>query len=330
MRTIKQPKNWLGLPPLLRGALFVSALVVLPSAAVSAADACQLAGDTAHRLETDSSSSDEQKLDQLSEFELSSACVAPLYRLSLAKLMYGHERYTVYAGEHFHKAVQDANKEESVLRAHSLAWYARYTWELLDDTWSEEDKEKQRAMAYKEARNAKEIYNRVYPGQELAWFDQYLLDMGEALKNPTVLAIAAQLDLQTVSRDAIAVAAAKTVELRINFEKGSDKLTRVGVNTITRLLDAVCQTAKSRCGSGSDMRLSLIGHTSTEGSEQYNLDLSKRRAIAVKRAILKLKPHLENGVSTTGLGESQPVYPRESQELMRKTNRRVEIKLGEG
>ena len=67
------------------------------------------------------------------------------------------------------------------------------------------------------------------------------------------------------------------------------------------------------------------GHTDAKGSDEYNQDLSERRAAAVKR-------HLEsNGVegeriATQGLGEGYPVATNDT-ESGRQQNRRVEIML---
>ena len=70
-------------------------------------------------------------------------------------------------------------------------------------------------------------------------------------------------------------------------------------------------------------RIEIEGHTSSEGSESYNLDLSKRRAAAVVEALVK------QGVAASrlrgvGRGEADPIAP-ETTEAGRSLNRRVEI-----
>jgi len=71
--------------------------------------------------------------------------------------------------------------------------------------------------------------------------------------------------------------------------------------------------------------LTIAGHTDSTGSEEYNLQLSQRRADAVKNALMA------QGVSaarmnTIGYGESNPIADN-STEHGRQLNRRVEIRI---
>ncbi|GBE06625.1 MAG TPA: OmpA family protein [Nitrospirae bacterium] len=70
---------------------------------------------------------------------------------------------------------------------------------------------------------------------------------------------------------------------------------------------------------------SVEGHTDSIGSESYNVDLSTRRATAVKDLLLQrgVAPHR---VEAVGYGESMPVATNET-EAGRLQNRRVEIKI---
>ena len=69
--------------------------------------------------------------------------------------------------------------------------------------------------------------------------------------------------------------------------------------------------------------LYIQGHASSEGNENYNRELSQRRAAAVRRLLANYGVPLEN-MQTAGFGESQPDEPN-STELGRAANRRVEI-----
>ncbi len=73
-----------------------------------------------------------------------------------------------------------------------------------------------------------------------------------------------------------------------------------------------------------DWRLSVNGHTDNIASDQYNLDLSKRRAEAVKAALVKQYGIDATRLATSGLGETQPVETNETLEG-RARNRRVEL-----
>ena len=67
------------------------------------------------------------------------------------------------------------------------------------------------------------------------------------------------------------------------------------------------------------------GHTDSRGSEEYNLDLSQRRANSVKN-LLTQRGLTSNRVETMAFGESRPIATNET-EAGRQMNRRVEIKI---
>ncbi|MGQ0794336.1 MAG: OmpA family protein [Deltaproteobacteria bacterium] len=71
------------------------------------------------------------------------------------------------------------------------------------------------------------------------------------------------------------------------------------------------------------------GHTDSRGEENYNLDLSDRRAVAVKDWLIK-KGRVSGRIVTRGYGELKPVAPNENPDGSdnpegRQSNRRVEI-----
>ena len=68
----------------------------------------------------------------------------------------------------------------------------------------------------------------------------------------------------------------------------------------------------------------IEGHTSTEGSEEDNLELSKRRAQAVVDKLQALGIN-QSRLEASGKGELMPLVP-ENDETSRALNRRVEIK----
>ncbi len=70
--------------------------------------------------------------------------------------------------------------------------------------------------------------------------------------------------------------------------------------------------------------VSIEGHTSTEGDEAYNLDLSERRAQAVVDALVG-RGLDEGTLSAVGMGESRPLVSPDDDESARSLNRRVEI-----
>ena len=93
--------------------------------------------------------------------------------------------------------------------------------------------------------------------------------------------------------------------------------------TLGRLVEAI-QLA-------GDRRVTIRGHTDARGADDYNQDLSDRRAAAVRDAFLPLG--VDGGrLDAAGFGETQPVAPNEAPDgtddpAGRQRNRRVEIVL---
>lgn len=68
----------------------------------------------------------------------------------------------------------------------------------------------------------------------------------------------------------------------------------------------------------------IEGHTDSQGKPSVNLDLSEKRAVAV-RELLKARAELSGiNFTTRGLGETQPIAPNDTAEG-RQQNRRVEL-----
>jgi outer membrane protein OmpA-like peptidoglycan-associated protein len=76
-------------------------------------------------------------------------------------------------------------------------------------------------------------------------------------------------------------------------------------------------------------RISVEGHTDSQGSDAYNLDLSNRRAAAVREALVAGGVPADR-ISSVGKGEAEPVATNDTP-AGRQQNRRVEvIVLGAG
>jgi outer membrane protein OmpA-like peptidoglycan-associated protein len=71
-------------------------------------------------------------------------------------------------------------------------------------------------------------------------------------------------------------------------------------------------------------KLTVEGHTDNIGGDTYNLDLSKRRAAAVKQALVTRYHIAPDRLSTDGFGASRPVDSNDTLEG-RARNRRVEL-----
>ena len=74
-----------------------------------------------------------------------------------------------------------------------------------------------------------------------------------------------------------------------------------------------------------DLRLTIIGHTDSKGSDAYNMALGMRRAVAVRDKLIEfgLDPARILGVESRG--ESEPIAPNDTDQG-RFENRRIEFK----
>jgi outer membrane protein OmpA-like peptidoglycan-associated protein len=73
-----------------------------------------------------------------------------------------------------------------------------------------------------------------------------------------------------------------------------------------------------------DVKVKIIGHTDSDGQDDANLDLSKRRAASVKAALAKSFGVNADRLETDGMGESQSVAPNDTPSN-KALNRRVEL-----
>lgn len=102
----------------------------------------------------------------------------------------------------------------------------------------------------------------------------------------------------------------------IHFSFNSDKLRPESERTLREIADLL--------GRHAAWKLSIAGHTDAIGGDAANLDLSGRRADAVRTALVQRFKIDASRLATTGYGESQPVDTNETPQG-RAQNRRVEL-----
>ena len=109
------------------------------------------------------------------------------------------------------------------------------------------------------------------------------------------------------------------VNLRISdqllFERGSSALKPGGVQKIQEIANVIREDA--------DSVVIVKGYTSSEGSDQYNTELSQRRADVIKNQMIACMVDASR-IQAVGMGESNPIADN-STEAGRAQNRRVEI-----
>lgn len=73
-----------------------------------------------------------------------------------------------------------------------------------------------------------------------------------------------------------------------------------------------------------EVEIAIDGHTDNVGNEDYNLELSEKRAQEVKKYLTKDGQLQDGQIKTRGLGDSKPIASNETESGQAK-NRRVEI-----
>ena len=104
---------------------------------------------------------------------------------------------------------------------------------------------------------------------------------------------------------------------RIQFDFDSDKIRTLSYPTLDRLADRL---------KADRSKMLLAGHASSEGTEQYNMGLSIRRANSVHDYLVNAGVPAKQ-VKIKGYGETRPIASNDTEEG-REKNRRVEFRFG--
>ena len=103
------------------------------------------------------------------------------------------------------------------------------------------------------------------------------------------------------------------------FDLNKADLKPAGMRTVRRLSDFMMQYE--------DRRVRVEGYTDSTGSESYNQDLSERRAMAVRDALMA-EGIARSRIEVMGYGEAYPVVSNDTS-AGRQQNRRVEIVISD-
>ena len=110
--------------------------------------------------------------------------------------------------------------------------------------------------------------------------------------------------------------------LRVLFDYNKATLTKSDIVELEKAIDFVKRYPGSR--------IILEGHTDNTGPDKYNLELSQKRAEAVRQHLIQAGAVAEARILATGFGQTKPIAPNKTKEGKdnpegRAQNRRVEI-----
>jgi OOP family OmpA-OmpF porin len=110
--------------------------------------------------------------------------------------------------------------------------------------------------------------------------------------------------------------AGRIVTHGILFDSGSDRIKAESYKTLANIGDLLSENP--------GLRLSIEGHTDSDGADDYNLDLSQRRAASVRVYLMDTYKIDANRLESKGWGESTPIDTNATPEG-KANNRRVEL-----
>jgi OmpA-OmpF porin, OOP family len=108
----------------------------------------------------------------------------------------------------------------------------------------------------------------------------------------------------------------KLVSYGIYFDVNKDKLKPESIGTVKSIADILSENPA--------IRIKIIGHTDSDGDDANNLELSKRRSLAVKTSLINDFGIDSSRIETDGKGEREPITNNENP-TNKALNRRVEF-----
>ncbi|PWT93271.1 MAG: OmpA family protein [Acidobacteria bacterium] len=167
---------------------------------------------------------------------------------------------------------------------------------------------------------------RIYLNEEKTWDVPKAIDL-QAKFNSFILVIEAKGNWNYyMSNLRLAVGAPDTrkkileqnkwVTHGILFDVNSDKIKPESYGTIKEMATVLKENP--------DLKVKIVGHTDSDGSDAANLDLSKKRSAAVKDFLVKEFGIDEGRMQTDGKGETEPIDKNDTP-AGKANNRRVEF-----
>ena len=147
----------------------------------------------------------------------------------------------------------------------------------------------------------KETWAEVYAGDYD--YDLTIIEKGEVEQEITANAILKELN------------ETGKVILYINFDSGKSTIKNESLPIIEQIIEMMNQAP--------DIKISIEGHTDSDGSNESNQKLSEQRAKAVVDVIVKRGIN-DVRLTSTGFGEEKPIVDNKTEEEKAK-NRRVEL-----
>ncbi len=132
---------------------------------------------------------------------------------------------------------------------------------------------------------------------------------------PTSPTILTEDDINADFGQVLAVLPTKPIHFILYFKGGSTELTAASIKVLPDILESI----KSR----DSQNISVIGHTDTAGDRQYNMQLSQKRASAIRKILVR-EGVQSSFIKSTSHGENNPLV-KTADNVHEPKNRRVEV-----
>jgi outer membrane protein OmpA-like peptidoglycan-associated protein len=150
--------------------------------------------------------------------------------------------------------------------------------------------------------------------------DQIVRGLRDSLYQPLRVAAVSSSAVSAQPAARRVVSDKPSVNIQINFIENStevDAQTRPNVAILARAL------ADPALAGG---RFMFVGHADVRGTDEHNMELSRRRSQALSESMMALEPSLKGRIDAVGRGESEPLDGSLSENAHR-ANRRLQVLL---
>lgn len=132
---------------------------------------------------------------------------------------------------------------------------------------------------------------------------------------PTAPKIISENEIEANFSPVLAILPSQPSHFILYFKSESTELKPDSVKTLPKILESI--------DSRNSQNISVIGHSDTAGDEQYNLQISRKRAAAIKRLLVKQGVD-STYIKSTSHGEENPLV-KTADNVHEPRNRRVEV-----
>jgi len=146
-------------------------------------------------------------------------------------------------------------------------------------------------------------------------------DSSQSIDNSRTIVVMAEKENKIIQQTVLIQEGDNTprVNMKIQFNYDSWELRPVAYSLLRELGNALTNQALA------GKQISVLGHTDADGSDQYNLGLSLKRARSVKDYLVGNFNLSPSRIDIYGYGETLPLLPNSSS-YNKQLNRRVEIR----